>query len=287
LELRFSEPLDPAVATDVSRYELKQWTYSWNSSYGSRQGLFSVVNPGQVGPDPVELRSIRLSADRRSVFLEIPSLVPGPAGGQVPMMDSLPDQIAASMGMVMAIDYKLRTADGAELNQTIHKTIHRVPMAGAPAWGGAPTGPVAPTPAARTNGRPPGGVSEAGPTETGRVVQIGATGINLAYDVKEITARAGELLTIRFINGSDMAHNVVLLRSEDDVRPVGNAAAQAYDKEWIPSDESERILAFTAVAEPGEEVTTTFVVPPPGSYPYICTYSGHWTMMRGVLVSTN
>ncbi|TVQ02364.1 MAG: hypothetical protein EA359_11920 [Balneolaceae bacterium] len=31
--------------------------------------------------------------------------------------------------------------------------------------------------------------------------------------------------------------------------------------------------------------TVTVTVPPPGSYPYICTYPGHFTMMQGRLIS--
>jgi azurin len=284
IEFRFSERLDPVVATNPANYTLEQWTYGWNSSYGSRQGLFSVRNPGQVGPDPVDVRSVRLSADQRSVFLEIPSLVAGPAAGSVPRVESLPDQIQASMGLVMAIEYKLRTAEGAALNQLVHKTIHRVPSTGSsPPVAAAATnphlskpGPARASTAAATNRNVPAG---------GRVVELRSTGIDLAYDVKQIVAKAGETLTIRYINTSDMAHNVVLVKSEADVAPVGNAAVRAYTTDWVPAGEADRIIAATALAEPTEEVSMTFVVPPPGTYPYICTYSGHWTLMRGVLES--
>jgi azurin len=109
--------------------------------------------------------------------------------------------------------------------------------------------------------------------------------VNLAFDVTEIVAKAGETLTIRFVNTSDMAHNVVVVKSAADVTPVGNAAARAYATNWVPADEAARIIAATTLAEPTKEVEVTFVVPPPGSYPYICTYSGHWTLMKGVLRS--
>jgi hypothetical protein len=46
-----------------------------------------------------------------------------------------------------------------------------------------------------------------------------------------------------------------------------------------------RIIAFSKLAYPGDTVEFSFVVPPPGTYPYICTYAGHFTMMQGRLVS--
>jgi len=49
----------------------------------------------------------------------------------------------------------------------------------------------------------------------------------------------------------------------------------------------DRIVSHSALAYPGDTVEWTFVVPPPGTYPYICTFSGHFTMMQGRLISTD
>lgn len=132
----------------------------------------------------------------------------------------------------------------------------------------------------------PGGASVA--TEVARVVELRTTGIDLAYSVGEIVAKSGETLTIRYINDSDgLPHNVVLVRGEEDIRPVGIAALRAHATEYIPASESERIIAYSELAQSGEVVEFTFEVPPPGVYPYICTYSGHFTMMQGRLISTD
>jgi azurin len=77
-----------------------------------------------------------------------------------------------------------------------------------------------------------------------------------------------------------------LVREEEDIRPVGVAALQAISNDWIPENEMDRILAFSELAYPGDTVTFSFKVPPPGTYPYICTYSAHWTQMQGRLIST-
>jgi glucose/arabinose dehydrogenase len=127
LQLRFSDALDAAAAADVQNYQITQWTYPWTSQYGTRGQVYSVDEPGRTGADPVALRSVRLSDDGKTVLLEIPGLVPGPVDTRLPMLQNLPDQVDASLGLVMAIQYTLRTADGAPLAHLIHKTIHRVP----------------------------------------------------------------------------------------------------------------------------------------------------------------
>jgi azurin len=122
--------------------------------------------------------------------------------------------------------------------------------------------------------------------DSGRIIEIKSTGIELSYDVTEIRAKAGDTLTIQYDNSeSDMAHNIVLVRTEEDIMPVGIAAMQAYRNDYIPEDEMDRIIAYSKLAHPGDIIEFSFVVPSPGTYPYICTYSGHFTMMQGRLIS--
>lgn len=119
------------------------------------------------------------------------------------------------------------------------------------------------------------------------IVEIRSTGVELAYSVTTIRARAGDTLTIRYDNtASEMAHNIVLLKAEADIMPVGTAALAAHRTDYIPASHADRILAHSALAYPGDTVEWTFVVPPPGTYPYICTFSGHFTLMQGRLIST-
>jgi len=121
--------------------------------------------------------------------------------------------------------------------------------------------------------------------DSARIVEITSTGVDLAFEPAEIRARPGEVLRIRYINESDMAHNVVVVRTEDDIEPVGLAAIQAHATGYIPEAEMDRIIAYTIVIGPGEVAETTFTVPDAGTYPFICTYSGHFTLMQGRLIS--
>jgi glucose/arabinose dehydrogenase/plastocyanin len=286
LELRFGEPLDHASATDRENYRLSKWTYTWNSSYGSRQ-FSSLDRPGEGGADPVAVRSVRLSEDGRTVLLEIPALVPGPIPA-IPITGDLPHQVEASLGMVMQIDYDIRATDGTRLDQLIHKTIHRVPGAVATPEHVHPE-PVTPAPTAaperRVHAEARTGQITRG--ETGRVVAVRSRGTELSFYPAHLQATAGETLTIRYENTSDMIHNLVLVRSEADIPIIGEASFQAaFTNQWIPTGEehANRMIAHTELAGPADVVEVTFTVPPPGEYPFICTYASHWTVMRGTLV---
>jgi len=101
LRLQFSTPLKAAVATDASRYTIKRWNYKWTKSYGSPHYV-----PGsgysQEGEEVVHPEAIRLSEDRRTVFLDFSVHRPV-------------DQ------MKIAVD--LEAKDGTLVQQTVYSTV--------------------------------------------------------------------------------------------------------------------------------------------------------------------
>lgn len=104
ISLEFSDALDADAATNLENYQIEQWNYRWVENYGSPG--YSVKNPDQVGADRVEITSVQLSEDGKTVFLSIPEIQPV---------------------MSMSIDYALRAEDGTPMKQTIYNTINRVP----------------------------------------------------------------------------------------------------------------------------------------------------------------
>ena len=108
----------------------------------------------------------------------------------------------------------------------------------------------------------------------------------MAYAVGQIEAPAGARVRIVMDNSATtsraMIHNVVVLASPEAVERVGLAAAGAPNN--IPDDAA--ILAHTPLTGPGERMAVVFTMPPPGEYPFICTFPGHFQFMRGTLVST-
>ena len=199
----------------------------------------------------------------------------------------------------MAVDYALKSADGAEVKQVLHKTIHRLPGvpltkpvhahgAMRPADGMAHGSPFA---GGRARLRVQRGASSSGNVVSvgdGRVVELRSTGVQLSYDVTEIHAKVGERLTLRYVNQSEMAHNLVVLRSADDIPVVGLAAIGPQAKDFIPQDKMDRILAHTQARGPqGKPSRLEFTVPEtPGVYPYVCTVAGHFSLMQGRIVVT-
>lgn len=123
--------------------------------------------------------------------------------------------------------------------------------------------------------------------EDGDTLTVKSQGTDLSYDITEIRANAGSTITIRYDNASDMPHNIVFVNSRQDIQPVGVAGIQARETDYVPQDEAnqERIFGSTALAKPGYTEYVTITVPEPGTYPYICTYPGHFTMMQGDLIS--
>ena len=120
------------------------------------------------------------------------------------------------------------------------------------------------------------------------VVTIKPVGDELKFATTEIRAKAGTTLKIVFENTSTlMPHSVVVLKRAEDIETVGMAAMNAAEHDYVPPDHTDKLIAYTAMANPGETVEVTFTVPSPGSYPYICTFPGHYTLMQGTLIATS
>ena len=135
--------------------------------------------------------------------------------------------------------------------------------------------------------KPGAGKAAAG---AGRLVEI-TGGDDMKFNVTEIAAKPGETLHIQFKNVGTlpkmaMAHNVVVLKPTTKVVEFNTAAAAARETDFIPAAMKSDVVASTALAGPGETVDVTFKVPAAaGTYPFMCTFPGHFTAgMKGNLV---
>lgn len=130
----------------------------------------------------------------------------------------------------------------------------------------------------------------AAPAGSARTVEI-VGGDDMKYSVTTIPAKPGETLRIRLTSKGTlpkiaMAHNVVVLKLGSKQIDFVNAAATARATDFIPPDMKDQVLAATTLAGPGETVETTLKVPATaGSYPFVCTFPGHFAAgMRGNIV---
>lgn len=103
IQIVFTNPVETASASDVENYAISQWNYRWTKDYGSPD--FKVSDPNVKGRDSVEIKSVKVSEDRKSVFLEVPGLQPV-------------DQ--------MEIKMNINGEDGTPVPDTITNTIHVV-----------------------------------------------------------------------------------------------------------------------------------------------------------------
>ncbi|MDP1592023.1 MAG: azurin [Prosthecobacter sp.] len=83
-----------------------------------------------------------------------------------------------------------------------------------------------------------------------------------------------------------MGHNLVILKTEADVQPFATAAPTAVATEYIPEAHKDKIIAHTKLLGAGESDTITITAPAPGKYPFICSFPGHFALMRGNMIVT-
>ena len=121
IKLDFTCEVDAKAAADAGNWNIEVWNYIWSSAYGSPEISttetkvaatelgndgklqFSKAQMSERKHDPLTVKSATVSADRRSVFLEIPDLRPA---------------------MQMQLKYDIKAADGIELRGQVINTIH-------------------------------------------------------------------------------------------------------------------------------------------------------------------
>jgi azurin len=128
------------------------------------------------------------------------------------------------------------------------------------------------------------------PAAAPRTIEI-IGGDDMKYDKTTIQAKPGEQIRIRLTaKGSmpkiAMSHNVVVLQLKTDAAAFVTAGMAARATDYIAPANKAQVIAATKLAGNGETVEVTFKVPTaPGSYPYVCTFPGHFAAgMKGSLI---
>jgi azurin len=148
----------------------------------------------------------------------------------------------------------------------------------APAGTAKPAAPATTKPAATATKKPAG---------AGRTIEL-TGGDDMKYSLTTIEAKPGETLHI-VLKGTGtipkiaMAHNFVALKAGVDAAKFSQDAMTARDTDYVPAARKADVLASTTLAGPGETVEVTFKAPAAaGTYPYLCTFPGHFAAgMRG------
>ena len=132
-----------------------------------------------------------------------------------------------------------------------------------------------------------------GPTKPMEVT-IEVTGNDqMKFSVERIEVPAPAKVTIRFRNVGEMpkvamGHNFVLLKQGVNALEFASeclSAGAVAENEFLPEPLRSKALAWTKVLGPGEKATFVAELSEAGTYPYVCTFPGHFAQMKGVLVA--
>ncbi|RQP18822.1 MAG: azurin [Parapedobacter sp.] len=119
------------------------------------------------------------------------------------------------------------------------------------------------------------------------VVHLSALPGKMAFDKEILTVVAGKSVSLIFENRDQMAHNIVVVKpgSEEKVGTAADGMAglpDGYEKHFIP--QMPEVLFSTPLVNADETFQLNFTAPAkPGDYPFICTFPGHWRVMKGVI----
>ncbi len=265
VRIDFTEPLDARAASKLENWFAQAWNYEYASRYGSPE--LSVQQPSQLGHDRLDIRTVRVLEGGKSVFVEIPLLVPCKQ---------------------LQIRMHLQAADGHAFRSNLFATVlelgERFDFEGAAI-------PVHHKPKKlRLRVRESGKIVEKfnDPKIVPKRTIVIRAQSGLRYDKTTIVAAPGEPIAIRLENTDGMPHNLVVVQP-GAYEQVGLAAFRmmndpaAFEKSYVP--ESPDVIAYTRVVFPESSHTIKIHAPKePGRYPFLCTFPGHWQSMTGQLI---
>jgi len=119
------------------------------------------------------------------------------------------------------------------------------------------------------------------------VIQLSTVSSKMAYDKLVINIKVGSLVSLIFKNPDEMPHNVVIVKpgSTEIVGKAADAMASrkdAYSKNFVPA--IPEVLYSSPLVATGGTFRLDFRAPDKaGEYPFICTFPGHWRIMKGLM----
>jgi putative heme-binding domain-containing protein len=115
----------------------------------------------------------------------------------------------------------------------------------------------------------------------------------MRYTVDQVVVTVGQPVKIVFTNPDATDHNLVIVKP-GALEEVGMAANQMAkeprfaNSDFIPREKRNLILEASRMIGPTRRSRVEalrFMAPSePGIYPYVCTFPGHWVVMKGMLI---
>jgi azurin/glucose/arabinose dehydrogenase len=125
-----------------------------------------------------------------------------------------------------------------------------------------------------------------------KVFTIKAVREQLRYDIERLVVEAGKPFEVIFENDDAMPHNLVFVQPGTLEAVATTVQTQAPDqldskgRAYVPENDA-RILNATKMLEAGKSETLRLTAPTAeGTYQFVCTFPGHWAIMKGELIVT-
>jgi uncharacterized protein len=138
--------------------------------------------------------------------------------------------------------------------------------------------------------RAQGGGFGAASTDPPVVLTMSVIPGQMKFALPSFTVKPGQRVRLTLTNPDDMQHNLLVLRpgTIEQVGALADAMAatpDAAERNYVPP--TPDVMFSTKLVDPGQSFTLEFVAPrQTGDYPYVCTFPGHWRIMRGVMQVT-
>lgn len=126
-------------------------------------------------------------------------------------------------------------------------------------------------------------------TKDENVVEITITGNDqMQFNLAEMKVKAGQTvrITLQHVGKMDknvMGHNWVLLTKGTEIGAFGLTAVEAKATDYVPAGTTQ-VIAHTKLLGGGESDTIEFVAPEAGTYDFICSFPGHYALMKGKFI---
>ncbi|NNE94342.1 MAG: hypothetical protein HKN23_22055, partial [Verrucomicrobiales bacterium] len=122
-------------------------------------------------------------------------------------------------------------------------------------------------------------------------LEISCVPERMLFTKTKLKAKAGQPVKLTFTNPDATQHNWVLVQpgALEAVGMAGNEMAKDPNgilKHFVPTDTmSDKILVASKLLNPDTGEILRFTAPEkPGTYPFLCTFPGHWIIMKGEMV---
>ena len=119
-------------------------------------------------------------------------------------------------------------------------------------------------------------------------IKMGVIAHEMKFDKASFKVKAGQQVTIDFVNNDFMQHNLLVGKS-GSLEIIGKAADElardprGIDMNFVPK--IPEIIAATTLVDPEGNESLVFTAPStPGEYPFLCTVPGHWRIMNGIMI---